>query len=139
VRPVLAKAAAEEIEMSLDDLLIAIIIIGIGLSGAYLRAELLSHRRRTAVRRLEQIMRCKLLTRLVGLLAAFLAIAAQSGCHVCFSADGCPVEGGCGPPPPPTEASLGGTLSGLVGSQLVLQNTLQNTGRRARPTSRIFW
>jgi len=32
-----AKAAAEEIEMSLDDLLIVIIIIGVGLSGAYLK------------------------------------------------------------------------------------------------------
>lgn len=36
--------------------------------------------------------------------------------------DGCPVEG-CGTR---TEVNLGGTLSGLVDSGLVLQNTLQN-------------
>jgi phage antirepressor YoqD-like protein len=37
--------------MSLDDLLIAIIIIGIGLSGAYLRAELVLHQRSQAAER----------------------------------------------------------------------------------------
>jgi len=40
--------------MSLDDLLMAIIIAGLGLSGAYLRAELLVHRKfRAADRRAE--------------------------------------------------------------------------------------
>jgi hypothetical protein len=63
------------------------------------------------------------LTGTLRLLAAFFAVAALTGCHVGFNFDGCPVEG-CGDPP--TQANLGGTLSGLVGSRLVLQNTLQN-------------
>jgi len=39
----------------MDDLLIAIIIAGIGLSGAYLRAELLLHRRMTAIQRRREL------------------------------------------------------------------------------------
>jgi hypothetical protein len=37
--------------MSIDDLLIAIIIAGAGLAGTYLRAELVLHRRLTALQR----------------------------------------------------------------------------------------
>ena len=42
--------------MSIDDLLFAIIIAGIGLSGACLRAELVLHRRTTAVRRERELV-----------------------------------------------------------------------------------
>jgi hypothetical protein len=44
--------------MSLDDLLFAIIIAGIGLSGAYLRAELLLHRNMTALQRTRELLQC---------------------------------------------------------------------------------
>jgi hypothetical protein len=40
----------------MDDLLITIIIAGIGLSGAYLRAELLLHRRLTATQRRRELV-----------------------------------------------------------------------------------
>lgn len=61
--------------------------------------------------------------RSVGLLAALFVISALTGCHPGLGGlDGCPVEG-CGTR---TEVNLGGTLSGLVDSGLVLQNTLQN-------------
>jgi hypothetical protein len=42
--------------MRLDDLLFAIILAGIGLSGAYLRAELVLHRRTTALRRARELV-----------------------------------------------------------------------------------
>jgi hypothetical protein len=44
----------------LDNLLIAIIIVGIGLSGAYLRAELLLHRRTTALQSRTELMQLEL-------------------------------------------------------------------------------
>jgi hypothetical protein len=53
--------------MNIDDLLIAIIIAGIGLSGAYLRAELLLHRRVTAVQRRRELMQLALHTKIVRL------------------------------------------------------------------------
>ena len=59
------------------------------------------------------------LIRPVGLPAALFAIAALTGCHPGGGFDDCPVQGGCGPR---TEVNLGGTLSGLVGSRLTLQN-----------------
>ena len=43
-------------DMNIDDLLIAIIIAGIGLSGAYLRAEVLLHRRLTAAKRSRELV-----------------------------------------------------------------------------------
>jgi hypothetical protein len=46
--------------MSLDDLLTAIIIAGVGLSGAYLRAELVLHRRLTAALRRREVLQYKL-------------------------------------------------------------------------------
>ncbi len=46
--------------MILDDLLIALIIAGMGISGAYLRAELLLHRRLTAVQRIRQLQQRQL-------------------------------------------------------------------------------
>jgi hypothetical protein len=42
--------------MSLDDLLLAIILAGIGLSGAYLRAELILHRRTTVLQRARELV-----------------------------------------------------------------------------------
>jgi hypothetical protein len=39
----------------MDDLLITIIVAGIGLSGAYLRAELVLHRRTTALQRAREL------------------------------------------------------------------------------------
>ena len=42
--------------MTLEDLLFAIILAGIGLSGAYLRAELVLHRRMTALQRTREIV-----------------------------------------------------------------------------------
>jgi len=48
--------------MILDDLLIALIIAGIGISGAYLRAELLLHRRLTAVQQIRQLQQRQLHT-----------------------------------------------------------------------------
>ena len=42
--------------MSIDDLLFAIILAGIALSGAYLRAELVLHRRATALRRARELV-----------------------------------------------------------------------------------
>jgi hypothetical protein len=52
--------------MSLDDLLFAIIIIGIGLSGAHLRAELVSHRRMTALRRAREFVQREVHAKRVG-------------------------------------------------------------------------
>lgn len=46
--------------MILDDVLFAIILAGIGLSGAYLRAELVVHRRVTAVERRRELVRREL-------------------------------------------------------------------------------
>jgi hypothetical protein len=42
--------------MSIDDILIAIIMAGIGLSGAYLRAQLVLHRRTTALQRARELV-----------------------------------------------------------------------------------
>jgi hypothetical protein len=56
VPSVLAKAATEETGMSLDNLLIAIIIIGIGLSGAYIKAEYDSAVRLRKVERRKRIV-----------------------------------------------------------------------------------
>jgi hypothetical protein len=42
--------------VSIDDLVFAIIVAGIGLSGAYLRAELVLHRRTTAVQRVRELV-----------------------------------------------------------------------------------
>jgi hypothetical protein len=42
--------------VSIDDLLFAIILAGIGLSGAYLRAELSLHRRTTALQRARELL-----------------------------------------------------------------------------------
>jgi hypothetical protein len=42
--------------VSIDDLLFAIIIAGIGLSGAYLRAELVLHRRTTTLQRARELV-----------------------------------------------------------------------------------
>jgi hypothetical protein len=42
--------------VSIDDLLFAIILAGIGLSGAYLRAELILHGRTTAVQRIRELL-----------------------------------------------------------------------------------
>src|ERR1700727_1896223 len=49
---------------------------------------------------------------------AFMAVAVLTGCAGGF--DDCPVQGGCGPR---TQVNLDGTLSGLVGSEPVLQNS----------------
>lgn len=46
--------------MSIDDLLIALIISGIGLSGAYLRADLALHRRLTSVERTREVLQSEL-------------------------------------------------------------------------------
>ena len=43
--------------VSIDDLLFAIILAGIGLSGAYLRAELILHRRMAALQRARELVR----------------------------------------------------------------------------------
>jgi hypothetical protein len=51
--------------MILDDLLIAIIIAGIGLSGAYLRAELLLHRRMMAAHRQRELVQLELHIKIV--------------------------------------------------------------------------
>jgi hypothetical protein len=51
----------------MDYVLIAIIIAGIGLSGAYLRAELLLHRRATAVQRKTELVQRELHTKRVRL------------------------------------------------------------------------
>jgi hypothetical protein len=51
---------ASRIAMSLEDLLIAIIIAGAGLSGAYLRAELVLHRRLTGALRRREVLQYKL-------------------------------------------------------------------------------
>jgi hypothetical protein len=53
--------------MTFDDLLFAIIIAGLGLSGAYLRAELLSHRRLTAAQRKSELLHLELHTNRVRL------------------------------------------------------------------------
>jgi len=42
-------------DVNLDDLLIAILIAGLGLSGAYLRAEFFSHRRFKAAERRKEL------------------------------------------------------------------------------------
>ena len=42
--------------MSIDDLLFAIIVAGMGLSGAYLRAELVLHRGTTALQRARELV-----------------------------------------------------------------------------------
>ena len=42
--------------VSIDDLLVAIILAGIALSGAYLRAELVLHRRTTALQRARELV-----------------------------------------------------------------------------------
>jgi hypothetical protein len=42
--------------VSIEDLLFAIILAGIALSGAYLRAELVLHRRTTALRRARELV-----------------------------------------------------------------------------------
>jgi hypothetical protein len=44
----------------MDDILIAIILAGIGLSGAYLRAELVLHRRLTAALRRREVLQREL-------------------------------------------------------------------------------
>ena len=46
--------------MILDDVLFAIILAGIGLSGAYLHAELIAHRRVTAVERRRELVQREL-------------------------------------------------------------------------------
>jgi hypothetical protein len=51
--------------MNFDDLLFAIIVAGLGLSGFYLRAELLLHRRLTAVQRKTQLLQLELHTKRV--------------------------------------------------------------------------
>lgn len=53
--------------MTFDDLLFAIIIAGLGLSGAYLRAELLLHRRLTAAQRKSELLHLELHTNRVRL------------------------------------------------------------------------
>jgi hypothetical protein len=51
----------------MDYFLIAIIIAGIGLSGAYLRAELLLHRSMTAIQRRRELMQREFHAKRVGL------------------------------------------------------------------------
>jgi hypothetical protein len=51
--------------MSVDDLLIAIIVAGLGLSSAYLRAELLLHRNMSAVQRRKELVQLKFHTKRV--------------------------------------------------------------------------
>ena len=51
----------------MDDLLLVMIMAGIGLSGAYLRAELLLHQRMTAVRRKRELLQLELHTQIVRL------------------------------------------------------------------------
>jgi hypothetical protein len=51
----------------MDYILIAIIIAGLGLSGAYLRAELLLHRRMTALQRTRKLEQRKLHSKTVSL------------------------------------------------------------------------
>jgi 6-phosphogluconolactonase len=58
------------------------------------------------------------------LLAALFAVGALTGCHGGFIGDGCLL---CGPSAPPDQANLKGTLSGLVGSELTLQNNGSQT------------
>jgi hypothetical protein len=50
-----------------DDLLLVMIMAGIGLSGAYFRAELLVHQRMTAVRRKRELLQLELHTQRVRL------------------------------------------------------------------------
>jgi hypothetical protein len=82
-------------------------------------------------------MGCKLLTRPFGLLAGFIAIAVLTGCHGVLGG-GCLL---CGPFPP-VQANLEGTLSGLVGSRLTLQNSgaggFQLNGSMANGASVVF-
>jgi 6-phosphogluconolactonase len=137
-------------DMSFDDLLIAIIVAGIGLSVAYLRAEYVSWRRYKAAERRHEVSLCELhLKRLrvedndvpaaitagavrvarsrtqaghspvawlksrAVLLRALIAMATLTGCHH---------GGGSGCTALPCLATLSGTLSGLVGSRLTLQD-----------------
>jgi hypothetical protein len=53
--------------MSFDDLLFAIILAGLGLSGAYLRAELLLHRRMTALQRTRELVQLEFHAKRAGL------------------------------------------------------------------------
>jgi hypothetical protein len=53
--------------MIFDDLLFAIILAGLGLSGAYLRAELLSHRRMTKLQRTRELVQLELHAKRAGL------------------------------------------------------------------------
>lgn len=144
--------------MILDDLLIALIIAGVGISGAYLRAELLLHRRVTSARRLWRLQQLQLHTtgaqirhngapvptRDAGFpahplrtFAAVLAFAALPGCHGGLGG-GCLL---CGPFPT-VQANLEGSLTGLVGSGLALQNNgaagFQFNGSMANGKSVVF-
>jgi hypothetical protein len=51
----------------MDDILIAIILAGIGFSGVYLRAELVLHRRMTALRRRRELVKRDFHAKRVGL------------------------------------------------------------------------
>jgi 6-phosphogluconolactonase len=62
-------------------------------------------------------MACKALMRTFALLTLFVAIAALTGCH-----PGAGSLGGCLTCSLPTQVNIEGTLSGLVGSGLALQN-----------------
>src|ERR1700685_2774892 len=53
--------------VNIDDLLFAIILAGIGLSGAYLRAELVLHRNTTAVQRARELAQREVHAKRVGL------------------------------------------------------------------------
>jgi hypothetical protein len=111
--------------MSIDDLMIAIIIGGIGLTGAYLRAEFISWRRSNAAERRKKPglraertvtrSRCSAITDFPGvLLSALVIVAILTGCHSRGSG-GADLNG-------PFADELDGSLSGLVGTRLELQN-----------------
>jgi 6-phosphogluconolactonase len=128
----------------IDGLLLIVITAGMGLSGAYLRAECRRSRRSKAAERKKVLVQIELhsaqlrlgktderdwmqskttgsfkLSGACRLLAAFFASAMLTGCH---PAGGNFLSGGCLVCGAPAEANLQGTLSGLIGSRLQLQN-----------------
>ena len=154
-------------KIMIDECLLMIIVVGMGLTVAYLRAEYVLHRgfkadeqeklsvrHELAANRLKPkqmdapVAALQIRQRCLGkrsrfargaahrLLAAVFAAAALIGCHGGFG--GCLL---CGPVPR-VQDNLEGTLSGLVGSGLTLQNNgaagFQLNGSTANGTSVVF-
>jgi len=95
----------------MDDLLITIIIAGIGLSIAYMRAELVSRRGRKVQERKKAIVQREWHANRLRLEQKRVPVRLR----------------------PPTEANLAGTLSGLVGSRLTLQNNSAGNPKTQEP------